>query len=141
MAEIEMAINSVRHGLQRDEWAIILKEKTAEHHGPVRYMPIYVGTSEADIVGRELWCMESPHLAYFDIFPRDIDTRFSKLESVVIDRFQDNVFYAKLRLSQRGERYEVGHSLPKALALSARVRAPIFAEETVLNKAATKVDS
>jgi len=27
VAEIEMAINSVRHGLQRDEWAIILKEK------------------------------------------------------------------------------------------------------------------
>lgn len=47
MAQVEMIIDSVRRKSLSDEWVVILKAKGAE-----RYLPIYVGPSQADIIKR-----------------------------------------------------------------------------------------
>jgi bifunctional DNase/RNase len=55
--------------------------------------------------------------------------------SLIIDRFENGLFHAKLLVTQRGELYTFECSLGKALALGVRAGARIFAEEAVLANA------
>ena len=134
MALNEVTIDSVRRNLLSDEWALILKENGAE-----RYLPIYVGPYQADIIKRELI---SPKPEYFDLrletlgAAADIDIRFTRLESVVINRFEDNVFHAKLIVAFQNNRQEVECPLPHAVAIGIRTHAPIFVDDQVLEQAA-----
>lgn len=87
MAKVEMVIDSVRRNSLGNEWVMILKERSAE-----RYLPIYIGSPQADVIKK---------LLMGDVPP---DTISSKVESVTINRFEDNVFYARLSYKS----YEVG---------------------------------
>ena len=150
MAQIEMEIDSVRRGLLKEKWTIVLKEKKGEH-----YLPIVVGKPQADLVGRELLYLVKRQLPSFDLELRqrasrdlklgDIETKTgirlvsSKLESVTINRLENNAFSVKLLLTHQDKSYEIDYSPAKALAFSVRVQAPIFADEAVLSKAAIAV--
>jgi len=57
-----------------------------------------------------------------------------KLESVTINRFEDNAFYAKLLMTFNNKAYDVDYPAAKALATAVRVNVPILADEVVLNK-------
>jgi len=114
MAKVEMVIDSVRRNSLGNDWVVILKEKTAE-----RYLPIYIGSPQVDVI-KKLLMGHAPR-----------DTVSPKIESVIINRFENNTFYARLSYKS----YEVDYPPAEALALSIRARAPIFADETVLNKA------
>ncbi len=66
-----------------------------------------------------------------------IDITNSKVESVIINGFDNNIFYARLLLSQHDKPVDCPPAI--ALALGARAQAPIFAEEAVLGKAGIDV--
>lgn len=117
---VEMVIDSVRRNSLGNEWAVILKEKSAE-----RYLPIYIGSPQADVIKRLLMGHAPP------------DTISSKVESVTINRFENNTFYAKLSYKS----YEVDYPPAEALALSIRAGAPIFADEALLNQAGIAVSA
>ena len=150
MAQFEVEINSVRRGLLKEEWTIALKERRGK-----RYLPIFVTKSQADLVGREFLCLVKRQLPSFDQELRqkasldlqlgDIETKIGvslvscKLESVTINRLENNAFSAKLLLTHQDRPYEVDYPPAKALAFSVRVQAPIFADEAVLSKAAIAV--
>jgi len=68
-----------------------------------------------------------------------IDTTKSKVESVIINGFDNNIFYARLLLSEHDKPREVDCPSAIALALAVRAQAPIFAEEAVLDKAGIDV--
>ena len=147
MAQFEVEINSVRRGLLKEEWTIVLKERRGR-----RYLPIYATKSQADLVGRELLCLVKRQLPSFDQELRqkasldlqlgDIETKIGvslvscKLESVTINQLGNNTFTARLLLTFQGKSYEVDYSIAKALAFSVRAQAPIFADERVLDKVA-----
>jgi len=107
MAQFEVEINSVRRGLLKEEWTIVLKERRGN-----RYLPIFVTKSQADLVSRELLCLVKRQLPSFDQELRqkasldlqlgDIETKIGvslvscKLESVTINRLENKAFSAKL---------------------------------------------
>jgi len=133
MAQIEMIIDSVRRNMLSDMWVVILKEKGAE-----RYLPIYAGSPQASLVGRQLQGVGGSELE--DAFSlTGIDTTKSKVESVIINGFDNSIFYARLILSQHNKPREVDCPPAMALALGVRANAPIFAEEAVLDKAGIDV--
>ena len=49
MFQVEMIVDSLRRSPANQCWVIVLKAKVAE-----RYLPIYVGASQADVVRQEL---------------------------------------------------------------------------------------
>ena len=127
---VEMEIDSLRRNSLSNEWGLILKEKGAE-----RYLPIYIGPRQANIVEKLLLGVGRVDPAEFDLSSAGIDTIFCKVEAAVINRFANNVFYAKLLLTQNdGKAVEVDCAPVKAVAHSIRTEAPIFADETVLDK-------
>jgi len=132
MALVEMVIDSLRRATHLNEWVVLLKEKPAEY-----YLPIYIDSSYADVLKKALCdqqCSESEIVAPSS---KDISRILSMANSVslIIDRFQDGVFHAKLLVTQRGELYPFDCSLGKALVLGVKAGAHIFAEETVLASA------
>ena len=129
MAEVEMVIDSVRQSPANLQWAVTLKEKLAE-----RYLLIYVGLSQANTIERELSDVRSPKVITQDLGLTGIDTTDLKLESVTINRFEDNAFYAKLLMTSNNKAYDVDCPAAKALAIAVRVNVPILADEAVLNK-------
>ncbi len=147
MAQVEMEIDSVRRGMFKEEWAIVLKERSGK-----RYLPILVSKPRADLVGRELLYLVKRQLPSFDQELRqkasldlqlgDIETKIGvnlvscKFESVIINFSETNIFSANLLLTFQDKPYEVDCPIAKALAFSVRAQAPIFADERVLDKAA-----
>jgi bifunctional DNase/RNase len=131
-----MKIDSVRRKDQSEEWAVILREIDEEV-----YLPIYVGNYQAHLIRRELI---SPRPYYYDLNLEDIDnmgidTRFAKLDWVVIDSFLYNAFHAQLQLEYRGSICEIDYPVAKAIALAIRTNALIIVEEQVLEQAAIGV--
>ncbi len=134
MARVEVVVDSVRPGMLKNSWAVILKEKTAE-----RYLPVYIGSSQADEIKRELVSELSSGLTDYDLSLVGIKAVSPKLESVIIDRFTDGTFYAKLSLIQHDKPYELDCPPAKALTLGVKAEVPIFVDEAVLGKAAITV--
>lgn len=135
MAQVEMTIDSVRRGLLGNQHVVILKEKLAE-----RYLPIYIDPSQADVIKRELMEIGSPRPAHFDLSLDGVDIENFKPVSVIINRFEDNIFYAKLLLKNGNESREVECLPAEALAFGIRKGLPILVEAEVLDKAGIDVD-
>ena len=138
MAQIEMIIDSVRRNMLSDMWVVILREKDAE-----RYLPIYIGSSQADIIKSLLVGTEPAEPVDFDFSVPGVDTSKADIKSVIINinRFKNNIFYAKLLFAHHKKSYEVDCPVAKAIALGVKAAVPIFAEETLLDKAAIEVPS
>ena len=134
MAQVEMTIDSVRRGLLGNQHVVILKEKLAE-----RYLPIYIDSSQADVMKRELMEIGSPRPVHFDLSLDGVGIENFELESVVINRFEDNNFYAKLLLKHGNESREIECLLVESLALGIRKGLPILVEAKVLNEAGIDV--
>jgi len=105
----------------------MLKEKTAE-----RYLPIYIGKSQASrikelLIGAPLSEPQEPSLV--DNIPEDLE-----LMSVVINKFEDNDFYAKLRFSRGDKTRDFRVQLTEAMIASIRMEVPILVDESVLTK-------
>jgi len=124
MAHKEMTIDSVRRALIKGEWVIILKEEGTE-----RYLPIYVGPSQANIVKRELIGGQFPENEIYEYFLAGRDMEGSELESVAIDGPEKSYFHARLFLSQDGNSLLVDCPVAGALALGFRREARILVDE------------
>ena len=127
---IEMAIDSIRVSLMNYQRVVILKEKTAN-----RYLPIWIGPAEADAIAVKLQNVELARPLTHDLLQSVIDTLGASLNFVVVNELQNDTFYAKLSLSVNGTDVEVDSRPSDALALAVRTGSPIYAEESVLDKA------
>jgi len=136
MAQVEVTIDSLRHGVPRDLWSVILKEKVAEKYPPTeRFLPIWISPSQADIIAGEL--QERPGKSTTpSAFLSSINAAHSEIKCVVI-HLDGDTFYAKLLF--RHEPFEVGCLIGIALALAYRAGAPILVDETTWEKAALTV--
>ena len=132
----EMTIDSVRQELLNYGWVVMLKEKAAE-----RYLPIYVGALQGDIIRSLLVGTEPAKPVDFDFSVTGFDPNKADLTSVIINRFRNNVFSAKLLFTNHNKSYKVGCPPAKAIALSLKANVPIFVEETILRKAAVEVQA
>ncbi len=132
----EMTIDSVRQELLNYGWVVMLKEKAAE-----RYLPIYVGALQGDIIRSLLVGTEPAKPVDFDFSVTGFDPNNADLTSVIINRFRKNVFHAKLLFTHHNKTYKVDCPPAKAITLAIESRVPIFVEETVMRKAATEVQA
>ncbi len=124
---VEMVIDSLRQSSVTDEWVVILREKGAD-----RYLPIYVACSRVEVIRKALLDEEDCDLPWNSVgsFAPDVELR-----SVMVSRFGENGFKARLILSDTIKGYEVNIPLTKALAIGFNAGVPLFAEKTLLEAA------
>lgn len=132
---IEMVIDSIRVSLMNYQRVVILKEKIAE-----RYLPIWIGPAEADAIAVRLQGVNVPRPLTHDLLHSVIDTLGANLDHVIVSDLKNDTFYAKLILLVDGGQIEVDARPSDALALAVRAEVPIYAEESVLDKAGILLD-
>jgi hypothetical protein len=132
---IEMGVDSIRVSLMNYQRVVILKEKGAE-----RYLPIWIGPNEADAIAITLQEVSTPRPLTHDLLCSIIEVLGASVDSVTVSDLQDDTFYAKIVLNFDGEQMEVDSRPSDAIAIAVRVRAPIYTEEAVLNKAGVILD-
>jgi len=135
MAMIEMTIDSIRVSLMNYQRVVILKEKMAE-----RYLPIWIGPAEADAIAVKLQGVTVPRPLTHDLLHSVIDILGATINSIIVSDLKNDTFYAKILLNVDGGQMEVDSRPSDALALAVRAEAPIYAEETVLDKAGIILD-
>jgi len=132
---IEMTVDSIRVSLMNYQRVVILKEKAAE-----RYLPIWIGPSEADAIAVKLQGVSVPRPLTHDLLCSMIDALGATINSIVVSDLKNDTFYAKILLNVGGDQLEVDSRPSDALALAVRAEVRIFAEEAVLDKAGILLD-
>jgi len=132
---IEMTIDSIRVSLMNYQRVVILKEKMAE-----RYLPIWIGPAEADAIAVKLQGVDVPRPLTHDLLHSVIDALGATINSIIVSELKGDTFFAKIILNVDGGQLEVDSRPSDALALAVRAEVPIYAEETVLDKASILLD-
>jgi len=132
---IEMTIDSIRMSLMNYQRVVILKEKHSE-----RYLPIWIGSAEADSIAVKLQDVSVPRPLTHDLLRNVIDALGAQVVSIIVCDLRNDTFYAKIILSVDSRSLEIDSRPSDAIALAVRVGVPIYAEESVLDKAGILLD-
>jgi len=115
---------------------VILKNSSED-----RVLPIWVGVFEANAIAMQLEKILSPRPMTHDLLCSTIEQLGGSIERIVITDLRDATFYAILHLDLKGKKFEVDARPSDAMALALRCDAPIFVEESVLEKSSKPGDT
>lgn len=132
---IEMTIDSIRVSLMNYQRVVILKEKASD-----RYLPIWIGPAEADAIAVKLQGVSVPRPLTHDLLNSVIETLDAQVSSILVNDLKNDTFFAKIMLDFDDKQVEVDSRPSDALALAVRTGVPIYADESVLDKAGIMLD-
>jgi bifunctional DNase/RNase len=132
-AMIEMRLFKVITRDDDDHQFVYLKEKDGE-----RIFPIVIGPFEAMEIRRKIKDTPMQRPMTHDLIGRILQSVGWKLERIVINDLRDSTFFAVLHVVQGAERREVDCRPSDAIALALQFKAPIFAEQSVLDAAGSQ---
>ncbi|MGA3051332.1 MAG: bifunctional nuclease domain-containing protein [Chitinispirillaceae bacterium] len=112
-----------------DEFVILLRSA-----GDRRTLPISIGQLEAQSIFIKLYHYSFPRPLTHDLFKSVLERFGCKVVKVVISDIVDNTFFARLFIEKDGEVAETDSRPSDAIALAVRFSAPIFVEETIMEK-------
>jgi bifunctional DNase/RNase len=130
-----MQIDSIRLSLMNYQRVVILKDKSSD-----RYLPIWIGPAEAESIAVKLQDVATPRPLTHDLLNLVITSLGGSVSHIVVYDLLDDTFYAKLHIRLNGDIYEIDCRPSDAIALAVRVKVPIYAEDTVLEKAGVALD-
>lgn len=130
---VPVAIHSVQVSLMSHHRVVILKDLQAEEE---RLLPIWIGPFEADAITIQLQGQTAARPLTHDLLKSVIGALGATISHVVVNDLDEGTFYARVVLLRDGEELEVDARPSDAVALAVRVQAPIFVEESVLDRAA-----
>ncbi len=127
---IEMSVEFVRVSMQNYSRVVILKEKEAD-----RYLLIWIGASEAEAIAMRLGDVQPPRPQTHDLLRNVIDALGGQVAYVLVNDLNNDTFYARIVLDVNGKMVEIDSRTSDAIALAVRAQAPIYADESVLDRA------
>lgn len=120
---------------QSGAYALILGEAEGK-----RRLPIIIGGFEAQAIAIELEHMKPSRPLTHDLF-RNFAVHFNiTVKEVIINKFQDGVFYARLICDKEGETTEIDSRTSDAVALALRFDCPVFTYEKIMEAAGITVE-
>ena len=101
-----------------------------------RYLPVWIGPSEADSIAMKLRNITLPrpmtHDLLHSIIVEDLDTSVTR---VIVSRLEQTTFYAQIVLQRNGTTIERDCRPSDGIALAVRTGSPIYASEDVVAEA------
>jgi len=135
VAVVELTIESIRVSLMNYQRVVILKEKESD-----RYLPIWIGPAEADAIAVRLQEVAVARPLTHDLLRSIIDSLGASVDYVIVNDLSNDTFFARIMLQIDGRVMEIDSRPSDAIALAVRVQVPIYADESVLEKAGVKLD-
>ncbi|MFC1919704.1 bifunctional nuclease family protein [Chloroflexota bacterium] len=132
----EMSIDSVRVSTMNYQRVVILKETMAE-----RYLPIWIGPAEADAIAVQLQDVSVSRPQTHDLMQSIISTLGAQINHIIVNDIRNDTFYAKIYLKVNGSELEIDSRPCDAIALAVRTNAPIYVEDSILEKAGIYLDT
>lgn len=132
---IEMNVECVRVSMQSYNRVVILKEKESE-----RYLLIWIGPSEAEAIAMRLGDVSPPRPQTHDLLRNIIDSLGALVRYVLVNDLNNDTFYARIVLEIAGRQVEIDSRTSDAIALAVRAQVPIYADESVLERAGILLD-
>ncbi len=114
---------------------VILKEKAQD-----RYLPIWIGPSEADLLLFKLQEKELKRPLVFDLTRTLMDLGNLKLENVAVSRLHETIFYGSLTIRKNGTTHEIDCRPSDAINLAVRQDVPMFVAPEVMTQAGVLPD-
>lgn len=100
-------------------------------------LPIWIGKPEADSIALALGKVATPRPLTHDLIKNMVYSLKMKITRIVVTEILDNTYYALIFLSDSKNELSIDSRPSDAIALALRVSAPIFVEESVLEKRST----
>ncbi len=115
---------------QSGAYALILGERDGN-----RRLPIIIGGFEAQSIAIELEKIRTPRPLTHDLFKAFADAYKIEISEVVISKFSEGVFYAKLVCTDGESVQEIDSRTSDAIALALRFACPVFTYESIMSAA------
>ncbi len=117
--------------------SVVVLQPIEEHdaHGTARIVPIWIGTNEATQLGMALEHTKFSRPMTHDLFLDALTNLDARIERVEITDMEKGTFYSKLVITQQGREISLDARPSDSLALAVREDAPLFIEESVLERA------
>lgn len=131
----EMSIESVRLSLQNYQRVVILREKDAS-----RYLAIWIGPAEADAIVVRLQDVQVARPLTHDLLRNVIEEFGGRIQHILLNDLANDTFFARIVMDVNGQAMEIDSRPSDAIALAVRVKAPIYADESVLERAGILLD-
>lgn len=127
---IEMELIRILMNEKRGEQMVVLRERKGK-----RTLPIIIGIPEASAIKLKISGIRPPRPMTHDLLKNTIEQLGASLQKVIIDKLEQNTFYAKLVLNDGERKGLVVDARPSdSIALAVRTGCPIYATEELLNQ-------
>ena len=127
---IEVMIDSVRVNLMSPQRLVILREV-----GSDRYLPIWVGQYEAEMITVGLQEVEVSRPLTHDLMKNIFATFNAKIKRIEIISLKEDIFYGSIVAEVNGKEISVDSRPSDAIALAVRAHARILVDESVMENA------
>jgi bifunctional DNase/RNase len=132
---IRVVVDSIRVSLLTQHRVVVLRETDSK-----RYLPIWIGPFEADAIAMAIQGHEPQRPMTHDLLKAVIGDLGGQIIHILVNDIQDNTFFARIVIEQRGRMVEVDARPSDAIALAVRTDVPIFVEARVLDQAGVLFD-
>jgi uncharacterized protein len=126
---MRMELVGVRVEVAASTPVVILRES----EGRRRILPILIGSPEASAIHMALEGITAPRPMTHDLIVELLKATGAQLQEVVVTEIVEHTFFAELHLVRDGKQTVVSCRPSDAMAVAARVGAPIFAADELLD--------
>ncbi|PIU92402.1 MAG: hypothetical protein COZ06_28195 [Armatimonadetes bacterium CG_4_10_14_3_um_filter_66_18] len=130
MDMIEMRVEGI--GIDQGNRTLVLLRDTERR----RFLPIWIGPSEAVAIAMELENKHAPRPMTHDLMTSILSELGVRVSRIVVSDFRDSTFYATVTLLDETGVREVDARPSDAIALALRAKAKIFVNEEVADQTA-----
>lgn len=127
---VEVIIDSIRVSLMSQQRIVILREVDDE-----RYLPIWIGTPEADSITIALQEVEVARPLTHDLVKNIFNSFDARLLRVEVVALREDTFYGNIVAEVDGRTVNIDSRPSDALALAVRAHVPIMVSRNVMDTA------
>ena len=131
----EITIDSIRVSLSNYQRVVILKLKSKD-----LYIPIWVGSNEADSIAVKLQKVKLPRPLTHDLMTTLLKKLEVSIEYVLVDSMKNETFYSKIALKINNKIEMIDSRASDAIALAVRVSCPIYVNDEVVSNVGVSLD-
>ena len=103
--------------------------------GEKKRLPIIIGSSEAQAIAIELENMKPSRPLTHDLFANFAKHFDITITEVVINKFEEGIFYSKLVCVKDGNETEIDSRTSDAVALALRFKCPVYSYQSIIDEA------
>jgi hypothetical protein len=126
---IEMNVEGLLFDPRSSMYILLLKEIDGDGR-----LPIWIGKPEADSIALALGKIVTPRPLTHDLIKNIIDGLKVKITKIIVTEILDNTYYALICLNDSKKETFIDSRPSDAVAVALRTNAPIFVEESIMEK-------